>query len=101
MLGERKPELQEIHISEVQTLLNGWGIIHKDRSTLDSFFLIQALSQAKISKKELRLSKAAGRLFVRVNKMINRMDPLLDRLGKEKAYRQKILDAGEAKDKTK
>ena len=63
--------------------------------------MLQALSQAKIDKKALRVSKAAGRLFVRVNKMINRMEPLLDRLGKEKAYRQKIVDAGEAKDKTK
>ncbi|XP_045129946.1 mitochondrial proton/calcium exchanger protein-like isoform X2 [Portunus trituberculatus] len=61
----------------------------------------KALTQAKIDKKQLRVSKAAGRLFVRVNKMINRMEPLLDRLGKEKAYRQKIVDAGEAKDKTK
>lgn len=61
----------------------------------------KALTQAKIDKKQLRVSKAAGRLFVRVNKMINRMEPLLDRLGKEKAYRQKIVDAGEAKDTTK
>ncbi|XP_050716554.1 mitochondrial proton/calcium exchanger protein-like isoform X3 [Eriocheir sinensis] len=61
----------------------------------------KALSHAKIDKKELRVGKAAGRLFVRVNKMINRMEPLLERLGKEKAYRQKIVDAGEAKDKTK
>lgn len=61
----------------------------------------QALIKANINKKKLRESKAAKRLFIRVNKMLNRMQPLLETLGKEKAQRQKIVEAGEAKDQDK
>lgn len=62
---------------------------------------VQALIEAGLNKKELRESKAARRLFIRVNKMISKMEPLLDGVGKEKAQRQKIVDAGEAKAKDK
>ncbi|ROT60861.1 LETM1 and EF-hand domain-containing protein 1, mitochondrial [Penaeus vannamei] len=61
----------------------------------------KALIEAGLNKKELRESKAARRLFIRVNKMISKMEPLLDSVGKEKAQRQKIVDAGEAKAKDK
>uniref|UniRef100_A0A0P4WD41 Mitochondrial proton/calcium exchanger protein n=1 Tax=Scylla olivacea TaxID=85551 RepID=A0A0P4WD41_SCYOL len=90
---KRKLIIEEQEMAELKSELADY------QEDIDDFR--KALAQAKIDKKQLRVSKAAGRLFVRVNKMINRMEPLLDRLSKEKAYRQKIVDAGEAKDKTK
>ncbi|XP_076048670.1 mitochondrial proton/calcium exchanger protein-like isoform X2 [Oratosquilla oratoria] len=52
-------------------------------------------------EKELRESKAARRLFSRVNKMINRLDGIMTSLKEEKAKKQKIVDAGEDKGKEK
>ncbi|CAL4090637.1 unnamed protein product, partial [Meganyctiphanes norvegica] len=61
----------------------------------------QALVDANMDRKEIRESKAARRLFHKVNKMIGRMDPLLTALSKEKDSLQKMVDAGDAKQKQK
>lgn len=61
----------------------------------------KALVEADVDKSELHESKAAKRLFIRVNKMINRLEPIIDGLTQEKQHRQKIVDAGEAKDQDK
>ncbi|KAK3869374.1 hypothetical protein Pcinc_025309, partial [Petrolisthes cinctipes] len=56
----------------------------------------QALIEAGIDKKEVRESKAARRLYSRVNKMVGRMEPILTRLGQERHQRKKRLDEGQA-----
>ncbi|XP_042877628.1 mitochondrial proton/calcium exchanger protein-like [Penaeus japonicus] len=94
-LGVEKNRLiiEEQELSELKSELADYQEDVEDFKT--------ALIEAGLNKKELRESKAARRLFIRVNKMISKMEPLLDRVGKEKAQRQKIVDAGEAKAKDK
>ena len=58
----------------------------------------QAIVKAGIKRKGLKESKAARRLFSRVNKMINKMDPIVSALKKEEENRQKIVEAGAARD---
>ncbi|XP_068220539.1 mitochondrial proton/calcium exchanger protein isoform X2 [Palaemon carinicauda] len=86
---KKKYIIEEKELSELKTELADY------QEDIEDF--TAALIEAGIDKKELRESKAAKRLFIRVNKMLNRMDPLLDVLSKEKAHRQKIVDAGKAK----
>ncbi|XP_042232204.1 mitochondrial proton/calcium exchanger protein-like isoform X2 [Homarus americanus] len=86
---KRKLIIEEQELSELKSELADY------KEDIEDFQ--KALIEADMNKKELRESKAAKRLFIRVNKMINRLEPVLDSLGKEKEYRQKIVDAGEAK----
>ncbi|XP_066986705.1 mitochondrial proton/calcium exchanger protein isoform X2 [Macrobrachium rosenbergii] len=90
-LGVEKKKLmiEEKELSELKTELADY------KEDIEDFKA--ALIEAGIDKKELRESKAAKRLFIRVNKMLNRMEPLLEGLFKEKAHRQMIVDAGKAK----
>ncbi|XP_064112866.1 mitochondrial proton/calcium exchanger protein-like isoform X1 [Macrobrachium nipponense] len=90
-LGVEKKKLmiEENELSELKTELADY------KEDIEDFKA--ALIDAGIDKKELRESKAAKRLFIRVNKMLNRMEPLLEGLSKEKAHRQMIVDAGKAK----
>ena len=51
----------------------------------------EALKDAGLSEKSLQESKAARRLFFKVNKMINKMDPVIALLNQEKeTLEQKI-----------
>ncbi|XP_045614434.2 mitochondrial proton/calcium exchanger protein isoform X2 [Procambarus clarkii] len=86
---KRKLIIEEKELSELKSELADY------QHDIEDFE--KALVQADINKKELRESKAAKRLFVSVNKMISKIEPVLENLRKEKDYRQKIVDAGEAK----
>ncbi|KAK7075855.1 letm1 and EF-hand domain-containing protein 1, mitochondrial, partial [Halocaridina rubra] len=91
-LGVEKKKLiiEEEELSELKTELADY------KEDIEDFK--NALIGAGINKKEMRESKAAKRLFIQVNKMLNRVEPLLEGLSKEQAHRQERLDAGEAKE---
>ncbi|KAK8732531.1 hypothetical protein OTU49_006807, partial [Cherax quadricarinatus] len=86
---KRKLIIEEKELSELKSELADY------QEDVEDFE--KALGEADVNKEQLRESKAAKRLFVRVNKMINKIEPVLESLKKEKDYRQKIVDAGEAK----
>ncbi|XP_071515610.1 mitochondrial proton/calcium exchanger protein isoform X2 [Panulirus ornatus] len=85
---KRKMIIEEKELSELKSELADY------QEDIEDFK--KAVIEAGLNK-ELRESKAARRLFIRVNKMMSKMEPFLQSLDKEQAYRRKIVDAGEAK----
>ena len=56
------------------------------------FIIFQALVNAGLDEKSMHESKAARRLFYKVNNMINQLDPLVSALNKEKESLQRKID---------